>query len=419
MRFLLGACALIWVVSATATPNMTAETPLTMSQAIALVLENNPQLQAADFDNRAAANRVLQQSQTTPWELGIELENLAGTSRESGPRNLETTLSLGRVLERGNKAHLRGEVAHFELGALRHDQDVQRLDLLAEAASRFLDIIKVQAERELGMARVELMQRTLDAVNKRIRIGKSASVERNRVEINLAKAELELEETDHLLANGRRQLSVMWGELEPGFNKAQAELFQLHAEPDFTTLEQRIEQNPLLARLATAERLANAKLRLARAKRKSNVGVRVGMRHLNASDDLALTLSMRIPLGSETRARSYISEADNLLQREPFLAQQQRLALHATLFELHQELLHTRDRLTVYQKRIIPAAEKALADYSQGYAAGRYSLWELTSAQETLLEARSESLSAATEHHKIGIEIIRLIGATPATGVYP
>lgn len=419
MRFLLGACALIWVVSATAASNMAAETPLTMSQVIALVLENNPQLQAAGFDSRAAAARVRQRSQTSPWELGVKFENLAGGDKASDSNNLETTLSLGRVLELGNKAHLRGEVARFELGVLRHEQDAQRLDLLANAARRFLNIVQVQGERDLGEERVALMRRTLQAVERRYEIGKAPEVERSRVQINLAKAELALEETDHLLANGRRQLSVLWGELEPGFSSAQADLFQIHDEPDYATLEQRIEQNPVLARLATAERLANARLQLARAKRNSDVNIEVGMRHFNASDDLGLNLSMRIPLGSGGRARPYVSEAENLQQRKPLLAQQKRLALRATLFEFHQELLHARDRLTVYQQRIIPAAEKALADYSRGYTAGRYSLWELTSAQEVLLEARREILSAATEHHMIGIEIIRLIGATPATGVNP
>ena len=416
MRLLLGACVLIWAISATATPGMTAGTPLTLGQAIALVLDNNPQLRAADFESRAAADRVQQQSQPMPWELGVELENLAGSGQASGTSDLETTLSLGRVLELGDKSRLRGEVARFEAGMLRHEQDVQRLDLVTEAARRFIDIAWVQAERKLSQEQLELTRRTLKAVEKRFRVGKAPAAEHSRAQINLAQAELALEETDHLLANSWRQLSVLWGEFEPGYGSVQADLFRLEAEPHYAVLEQLIERNPALVRLATAERLADARLQLARASSRPDLDIRAGMRHFNDGNDLGLVLSLRMPLGSNGRARPYVTEADSLMQRQPMLAQEQRFALRATLFELHQEQLHARDRLTVYQERIIPAAEKALSDYSQGYAAGRYSLLELTSAQEVLLEARREVLSAAIDHHKTGVEIVRLTGATLTTG---
>ena len=416
MRFSIGACALIWAMTATASPKIAVESPLTLGQAIAHVLEGNPQLKAAEFDIQAAVARIRQQGQTTPWEFGVVLENLAGTGQSSGINDLETTLSLGRVLELGDKARLRGEVAQFELGILRHEQDAKRMDLLTEAARRFLTIVRVQAERELSQERVELMQRTLKAVEKRFRAGKTPSAERSRAQINLVQAELALEETDHLLANGRRQLSILWGELVPDFGSAQADLFRLDAVPEYAMLEQRIENNPALARLATVKRLADSRLQLARARRQNNLELRAGVRHLNASDDLGLTLSLRVPLGSATRAQPYVDEAESLFQREPLLAENQHLALRATLFELHQELLHARDRYTAYQERIIPAAEKALRDYSQGYAAGRYSLLELTSAQEILLDARNEYLSAAAEHHMFGVEIVRLTGARYTTG---
>lgn len=416
MRILVRACALIWVVSAPAAPAMGSESPLNLAQAIALVLENNPKLQAAEFDRRAAAERIRQASQSTPWQVGVDLENVAGTGQASGISDLETTLSLGRVLELGHKPRLRGELARVELGLLRHEQDAQRLDLLTDAVRHFLEIVRIQAERSLYQDRVELMRQTLNAVEKRFRLGKAPAAEYSRAQIGLAQADLALEETDHQLANGRRQLSVLWGELEPRFGDAQADLFRLQAELDYKLLEQRIEANPALARLATEARLAEARLQLARAGGRADVDLKAGMRHFNAGDDLGLVFSLRIPLGSEGRARPYREEAEAFIQRRPLLAQEQHLALRATLFAMHQEQLHARDRLRTYQERIIPAAAQALGDYSQGYRAGRYSLLELTSAQEILLEARREALSAAADHHKMGAEIVRLIGAAPTTG---
>jgi cobalt-zinc-cadmium efflux system outer membrane protein len=415
----MGIYILILVISADFAFATAVDTPLTLAEAIARVLEDNPQLQAAGFDTQAAAERIRQQSQSRPYELGVELENLAGTGKASGVSGLETTLSLGRVLESGGKARRRGEVAQLEAGVLRVEQDALRLDLLAETAQRFLTLARVQVERELARERVELMQRTLQSVAQRYRIGKAPAAERSRVRIDLARAELALEETGHLLINGRRELSVMWGELQPDFEIVQADIFHLEAEPDFASLDQRISNNPDVARLATRERLLKSRLLLAKTRTRPDLDLRAGVRHLNDSDDVGMLLSLRIPLGSAGRASPYMSEAETLIAREQLLAQEQHLVLRSTLSGLHQELLHARDRFEVYEDGIIPEAEKALQDYSQGYAAGRYSLLELTAARETLLEARLESLSSAVDHHGARIEIDRLIGTAPLNGVPP
>ena len=405
--------ALVWMLFATVAVAAPPDASLSLSEAVARVLDHNPQLQAADFDTRAAAERIRQQGQSRPYELGVDLENFAGSGENSGVRGLETTLSLGRVLELGGKAARRGAVAQLEAGMLRHAQDAQRLDLLSETARRYLALARAQAERELATQQVELLQRTLAAVEQRYRIGKAPAAERSRVQIDLARAELALEETDHLLSNGRRQLAVMWGAFDVDFDTVQADLFKLDPEPDFAALDQSLERNPALARLATQARLSDARLLLARTRARPDLDVRAGVRHFNNSDDMGLTLSLRVPLGSSGRSRAYVDEAEALAAREPLLAQDQRLALRATLFGLHQELLHTRDRLATYDERIISAAQQALNDYNQGYAAGRYSLLELSAAQTSLLEARREALAAAVDHHAAHIEIDRLVGATP------
>jgi cobalt-zinc-cadmium efflux system outer membrane protein len=396
-----------------------AASSITLGEAIARVLESNPQLQAAGLDTRAAGERIRQQAQATPYELGVELENLAGTGAIKGVDGLETTLSLGRVLELGGKARAREEVAQLEAGLLRHEQDARRLDLLAETAQHYLALARVQVQRELAEQRLDLIRRTRQAVEKRYQIGKAPAAERSKARIELARAELALEETGHLLVNGRRDLSVMWGEFEPDFERVQADIFGLDAEPDFASLDVRVANNPAVARLATSQRLSRARLLLARTRARADLDLRAGVRHLNASDDVGMVLSLRMPLGSTDRASPHVSEAEMLIESEQLLARQQQLALRSTLAALHQELLHARDRFKAYRDRIIPAAEQALQDYSQGYAVGRYSLLELTAAQETLLEARMESLSSAVDHHSARIEIDRLIGAAPDSGLSP
>lgn len=413
MRIWIGAFALFWAASVTAAAT---DTSLTLGEILALVLENNPQLQAADFDTRAAAARIRQQSLDTPWQVGLQMENFAGSG---AGKDLETGLTLGRVLELGNKSRLRGNVAEQQASLLRHEQDAERLDLLAEAAQRFLVIAQVQARRALAQEQLDTARKTRRAVQRRLHAGKATKVEISRAEIGVARAELVLEETDHLLLTSRTRLGVLWGEFSPAFEHVSSNLFVLPEIPDYAALERLIDNNPVLARLATQERLADARLQVTRAQRQPDIDLSAGIRRFSASDDTGLMFSVRVPLGSRGRALSYEDEARALAQREPLLAQNQKLALRATLFGLHQELLYERDRLQMLRTRIIPAATRAVEDSGRGYSTGRYSLLELTQAQDALLQARLEALDAVVSYQRTRIQIERLTGAAPHAGVNP
>ncbi len=402
-----------------ASPDAPAHPPLTLEQVTARVLEHNPQLQESGYVARAAAARVAQAGLATPLEAGIELENLAGTGAAAGGDALEATLSLARILERGGKPALRGGLARQEARLLDQEQAARRLDVLAEAARRFVHVVTGQERRVIAADGVELARRTRAAVERRVQAGKSPVVERRRAEIALARSELQLGHAQRGLATSRLELSTLWAETEPAFASAQADLFALPPVESFERLAQLQENNPDLLRFATRERLAEARVRLAGSRRRPDIEVSGGLRYLGQGDDVALVLSASLPLGSERRNAAVIEEARQERLREPLAREQRRLELHATLFGIYQELLQARAAVDMLGEQIIPQARHALGEYEQGYAAGRYSLLELTEAQRVLLDARLEAVMAAADYHRYLIEIDRLTGAARNAGVTP
>ena len=121
--------------SAQAADNTAAK--IKLEQVIANVLEQNPQILAGDIGARAAVARIRQaQQSSSPLTLNLELENFAGSGEFDGDDQLETTLSLAKVLELGRKPELRGTVAEYESNLLRDKQDAKKLDILAEATNR-------------------------------------------------------------------------------------------------------------------------------------------------------------------------------------------------------------------------------------------------------------------------------------------
>ena len=393
------------------------QSPLTLDEALVVVLENNPVLLAGDYQAQATAAKIRQAKQSTPVNVTLELENFAGSGRFSGDDLLEATLSLGKVLELGNKAGLRGDIARNEAALLGNEQDAERLDLLAEAARRFIHVVVDQERLKIARDKLALAKRTAAIVDKRVRVGKSTDTERRWTRIAVARAETELEHAEHELATSRLQLATQWGKTEAGFSSARASLFALNPLGPFDELAQLLERNPDLTRYASEQRLADARLRLAQSRRRMDIELSGGVRYHNVTDDSALVLSASIPFGTRSRAAPGIESSRLLSDRHPLLFKQRQLELHASLFELYQELSHAYSASQTLREQIVPEAELALRDYETGYRSGRYSLLELSDAQKTLLDARLESVMTAADFHKYRIEIERLTGQALSTGV--
>jgi cobalt-zinc-cadmium efflux system outer membrane protein len=374
-------------------------------------------LLAGDYQAQAAAAQIRQAKQSTPVNVKLELENFAGSGRFSGDDLLEATLSLGKVLELGNKAGLRGDISRNEAELLGNEQDAERLDLLVEAARRFIHVVVDQERLKIARDKLALSKRTAAIVDERVRVGKSPDTERRRTRIAVARAETELEHAKHELATSRLKLSTLWGKTEPGFSSARASLFALNPVGSFNELAQLLERNPDLARYASEQRLAEARLRLEQSRRRMDIELSGGVRYHNVTDDSALVLSASIPFGTRSRAAPGIESSRLLSDRQPLLYKQRQLELHASLYEIYQELSHAYSASLTLREQIVPEAELALRDYETGYRSGRYSLLELSDAQKTLLDARLESVMTAADFHNYRIEIERLTGQAMSTGV--
>lgn len=384
---------------------------LTLDQAIINVLERNPLLRASDYEAKAAAARIRAAKLSPAFYTSIEFENFGGSGKYHSGDNLESTLSLSKVLELGDKAALRGDLAQNKASLLRNEQDAKRLDLMAETTKRFIHVITDQERLVIAKDSLKLAKQTLKVVKRRVQAGRTPNAELRRAKIALARKQLELEHAEHELATTRLKLITLWGAIRVTFATVEANLYAIKSATPFEVLTQLLERNPDLVRFATEKRLAQTRIELAQAKRQSDIKVSAGVRHFNATDDTGFVLSLSAPFGSSSRAEPLVEEAKMLNLRDPHLYEQRRLTLYATLFEVHQEIKHAIEAVTTLRKTIIPHAEHALREYKKGYELGRYSFLELTEAQNVLLSSRLEAVMAATNYHRYRTEIDRLTGA--------
>ncbi len=383
---------------------------LKLNAAIARTLESNPRLIAYGYQLRAQQGR-LQQAQLKPNpELGLLVENAAGSGDFQGIDGAETTLSLAWVLERG-KRERRVDAARAGISLLETEAEIQRLDVAAETARAFLDTLALQERLIQTDDAVALAEQTAAAVKKRVQAGRTPAADLARAEAELARMRLDREDIEHELRTAHRRLAAQWGETQPRFARVNGDVHQLPVPDAYANLLARLEQNPDLSRYLNEKRLREAELRLAEARAKPNWQLTAGVRRLERTDDQAFIAGITIPLTTRNRNEGQISEARARLAMTDADRAATRVQIETQLFALYQELQHSLHRAATIREEILPRIELALKDTERAYAAGRYGYFELRVVQAELLDTRTALVESSIDAHRHVIEIERLTGA--------
>ncbi len=103
---------------------------LTLREALALALTENPELAPFAWQARANEARILQAGLRHNPELGLQVEDIVGTGSFSGAREAQTTLQLSQVIELGGKRAARTEVASQGRGMAKSEYELKRVEVL-------------------------------------------------------------------------------------------------------------------------------------------------------------------------------------------------------------------------------------------------------------------------------------------------
>lgn len=392
----------------------TAATPggkaLALGEALSRTLERSPVLASFPYRERIAEARVLQAGLRPNPELDAELENFAGSGPYQGTNAASLTLALSQLIEMGDKRERRAALAEIQRDLLGTDYAIARLDVLAEAARRFVRVARDQALLEVALQEQAMTERAVELAEQRAESGRSSSVEVSQARIAEANARMQQEHAEHELLASRVHLAASWGELEPDFGSVDAPLFSLPSTPPYETLRAGLEVAPALERYLTLDRVHAARLRLAEARARQDARVGVGVRRFEDTGDTALLLRFSIALPVSDRNQGAIAAARQERRLSEAERRQVRIDIHAALFSLYQELAHARTELAMLEKTVLPEASQALQVIEAGYQTGRFSYLELIEARRQHLQAKRSAIEAAARFHILLLELERLTG---------
>lgn len=385
-------------------------TQLTFREALSRTLKSNPDLAAYQYVLKAQEGRITQAGLRPNPTLRADVENVAGTGAVRGVDAAELAIGLSQLIELGGLRDKRVASAVIAREGVEIEGHIQRLDIVAETARRFVTLVAQQEEHQLTHLAVELAEQTASAVTRRVAAAKSPQAEVDRAAVALERARIDDAHAEHELIAARADLAALWGAPVPDFAEAAADLYRLPEVGSYAQLLAALERTPDMNRYLTEARLRDSEITLAVASRRPGIEVGAGVRRLQQSGDMALMFSVGVPLPVRNRNQGLIAEARALREGAEANREAAMVVARAQLFRNHRELLDRSQQVDALRTRALPRIEAALENTEYAYDRGRYSYLELVDAQRELIDIRDSLIEAAMQYHLTLIEIERLTG---------
>lgn len=468
-------CTLMMIGAAAASSRafaQPAEPPpgiITLEQALARALENNPRLAVFPHDIRVAEARMLQAGLRPNPELALEVETIrlfdnagettrersltlgwedsglapgVATSRErtSGGSSVfgaaKATLSLSQTIELGGKRAKRLRAAALERDLAAWGYEVARAEVAIETARAYYDVLHAQQRLELTAELLHLAEQVDNTVRDRVDAGEAAGLERKRSQTERTAAEIEHQRARRTLDAAMAALAALWAASKPDFDGVAGDFGPFNALPAPDSLYERIESNPDIARWVQELEQREAVVALEQSARVPDLTVGLGVEvqglegsraetrewstsglafsrnHIEPDRDVDTTfvLEASIPLPLFNRNQGNVRAAEALAEKA---SAERRAAVNdvrAAVTAWHTRVQSALDELAKLREELLPAAQEAHELTLEGYRQGKFDLVAALDTERALFEARMNELDAKAAFQRGVAELERLIG---------
>lgn len=381
---------------------------LTLDAALERVIAAHPDLKSFDLRAEAAKTEVALADLPPAITLGVAIENAAGSGAFKAWDSAESTLTLAGVLERGGKRAARRAIAEARFDALGLQRAALQMDVLAETAHRYLDVIACRERIGLLSDEIAQRERMVIAARQRFSMGAAPEAMALRAEADVAATRADISAATSRCEVLGQRLALLWsGEWESG-TKVTSLPNDLPTLPEFSTLKKLLANNPDLVSFADEARVRDARVRLAAAGRMADLEWEFGLRHFADTGDVGLVGSARLPIGAARRGR--LEETIATTERAALQNERQSVEaqLEATLLEAWAQGMAAERRAAAIDAEILPRLRKAAENAERAYTAGALTYVEWADIQSSVSSVLGEAVAARLEWRRAMIQIQRL-----------
>jgi cobalt-zinc-cadmium efflux system outer membrane protein len=378
---------------------------LTLQQALALALEESPEIAASQREVNARDGRARQAAALPNPQLAGIAENFGGDDALTG--GVQSTLQLEQLVELGGERASRRATAAAALELARWDLAARRLDVAARVTREFGEVLAAQRHAELAEATVRLAEEVRATVAARVEAGKVSPIEETRAEVGLATEQIERDRAATELFSARSRLAATWGGSSARFERVVGEIDRVTEFPPIDAILDGLELNPQVARWDAEIAEREAILGTERARAIPDLTLSGGYREFDLGGNAwVASASFPLPLfdwnrGAKTEATERIARAHE--ERRAALVR-----LRQSVEEAHASLLRAENEVRNLRDQVVPRAESVYDAISEGYRLGKFGYMEVLDARRTLAAVRAQLVHAQADLWRASAELERL-----------
>ncbi len=406
---LIGAAWVACVAAPAQAQIVAPEGAIFLDDALARALDYSPLLPASEAMARAADAAVRQADRGLNPTIDFVGENVLGTGAFRGLDRSESTLSYSQTLERGGDRQARTQLSIRQGERSRIEGDAAQQDFLHEVEGAFIDVQHAAVEHVVALESLGVAREVSEIVQRRVDAARDPLLASSRSLTLLADAEIAVERARQTEASAKQRLASYWGG-SPAF-EVETESFSRLGGVDASAAD----PSPELAAARAAEREADARIALEKARARQDPTVSAGVRYFQDDREAAFVLGLSIPLGVNDNNSSGVDRAaaDSRVARLQTDMLTRSIERQAATQRSQMEIAAS--EIASLDARLIPAAEQAVERARQGYSQGGFSYLDVLDAQRVLADARLRRASAQSSYHHARIALKRLLGGYAAS----
>ena len=379
---------------------------ISMRDAVALSLMQNPGLKASGFEVKAAEADAMQLGRPPNPQLGLAVENLGGSA--SDPYFDRQVLRLSQVIELGDKRAKRRALGNATQRLRAWDYEQQRISTAADAAKRYVSVVVAQERVALAEQQLRVVVSGRDLAASRVQAELVPSRELDQATARVALSRIALEQARQRLAADRADLAAAWGSDKAEFERALGELSHSTQRLSLESLKQRLKQSPAVARWDDEVEQRRRAWELAKANAVVDPTVGGGVKFFPDADDAAGLLELGVPLQVFDRNRGAILAARLRIGQARAQKQQAEAEAARLLTSAYSRFESASFALEALSRDALPASDSAYRAALSAYESGLTGYLDVLDAERTLLQVRNHRVDALRDYHHALIEIERI-----------
>ena len=379
---------------------------LTLRQAEIFFTERNRELQAgqrlvegAEADRLTAAQRPNPNLSFNASPLNPHSGIGSGDLRD---KQIGSIVGVQQLFERGNKRELRMEAADHNIRATRGEYaDIQRQQKVALYGAYF-DLVAAQDRQRIATETAGLFQKTIDAVELRLKAGDIARSEVARIRVDALRAQ-----NDARTAQAERQKAQSLLAYMIGADRDAARIVAADGFPDTSAvpasfeieraLSGRADVQAAQARVAAADKNRE----LARASRTRDITGSAQFQHFPGDfSNNTFGLGVSIPLFTNYYFEGEIRRAEVELQSARDSLERVRALALAEIAKSRADLDAATERVQRFRETLLGEAQRAAEGAEFAYSKGAIGVLDLLDARRQLYATRLEASNTLADYAK-------------------